>query len=145
MSKSRAFTFGILACVAAGLVAYFGHETPTKGPSNSAGYCKAQQRYVADKEFIDIAIRTRDSATRGLPNGDFDRTNPNCCLVLRDGNSQRIKQLRQELHTDDSIVLVQLNNETSRVDIKDIGGNKDEILMTVCGQVTELWIKALVR
>ncbi|MBC7786279.1 MAG: hypothetical protein H7Z18_02225 [Methylophilaceae bacterium] len=57
------------------------------GIADRAGYCSAQQRYISDEEFIQIAVRANkdkmkiDGSEESI--SSFHAKNPECCSVDR--------------------------------------------------------------
>ena len=144
MNKSwRLVLVGGLICIVAGVGWYVANQTREKEPPDPRGYCRGQQRYISDREFIEIAVEARNSRTQRISkyaNRDFDLRSPNCCRVLRDDTSQAYREIKESYQYEFPIVVVELNNETSRADVGQPGTNKDAIVMTVCGEVTDAQI-----
>ena len=132
---SRLFRRSVFAGTTAAIcvAVFLAHKILTADP---VGFCSAQQRYISDQEFIDIAVALRelDWKKRGgrekfvYSGRDFDLKNPNCCRVIRDETESiynRIFGAQQ--------VSVELNNETSTSDIRGANLN-DRIFFDVCGK-----------
>src|SRR5262245_60587667 len=117
--KWRFLQIALLVCALAGLASYLLYDVRTKEPARPSGFCRAQQRYISDEEFTEIAVRARNLRIKGLTqyaNRDFDVSSTNCCRVLRDEAVPRVKEIKESYGISYPIVVVELNNETSRVD-----------------------------
>jgi hypothetical protein len=86
-------------CLYAYIGSYLGYKFVTAGPP---GYCRAQQRYITDEEFLKVTVAMferyrneewvnpdrkrvrREDSSDWQRKVDFDPTNPNCCFVDRD-------------------------------------------------------------
>lgn len=119
---------------AACLAAYFGYKYVAADPP---GYCRAQQRYITDKEFINLSVKLREEEiaqhggldtyekwiasnatwrTTDDAGRDFDSNNPNCCRIYRGEKVERNCGW-------DYPICVKLNYRTSRENVEggDIG------------------------
>ena len=129
---SRLFLYSVIAGTTAAAM-FLAYKILTADP---AGFCSAQQRYLSDQEFIDIAVALRDLdwKKRGgrekfvYSGRDFDLKNPNCCRVIRDETESIFNRM-----FDGQQVSVELNNETSTVNIHGANLN-DRIFFDVCGK-----------
>lgn len=127
VSTLRVIGFTSAAC----FLAFLGYKYLT---ADSSGYCRAQQRYISDKTFLDVALEMRMNelkANGGLDayekqltsqknnpvsaGRDFDVKNPNCCRVYR-------KKVEHYCGWDYP-VCVRLNYQMSKADVDsgDIG------------------------
>ena len=127
--------FGLLfLCISIGIAFYFGYNYY---PIDPPGYCRQKNTYMSDDFFIRTAIqlREKDWIRRGgkeifrYSGRDFDPKNPNCCRVIRDETFFLFNRLfdRQEIS-------VELNNETSSVDIYSANLN-DRFFFDPCGNL----------
>jgi hypothetical protein len=107
------------------------------------GYCRAQQRYIPDEEFIKTSAallywdmnRTYPDGTKrrdvmGYENLDFDPTNPNCCSVGREISPSIFDRFFgfQEVE-------VRLNPKTSTRPVKVMGDGYIENKYSICGEL----------
>jgi hypothetical protein len=112
------------------------------------GYCRAQQKYLTDDEFIRLAVsllekdmertvtvvdpagnRTeRENRDFRYGDWDFDKNNPNCCLVLR-GETQSIynRMLGEQR------IEVRLNPKTSTFRVDLLGDSFGAVFFDTCG------------
>jgi len=114
------------------MAVYLGYKYVAVDPP---GYCRAQQRYIPDDEFITMAVKLREEEIaryggldvyenklkrdKNNPNSagrDFDTNNSNCCRVYRGEKVERNCGW-------DYPICVKLNYRTSResIDGGDIG------------------------
>lgn len=129
-AKSKRFILSCLVIVGCTAL-YFGYRSFTV-ENVPPGFCKEQQRYIADREFIDRAVRERDTRWGSLPryaNRDFDLKNHNCCRVRRGGDISNLKEVEQ---IEGEVVEVVLNNQTSRTEVRR-SANFDVVVLSVCG------------
>jgi len=97
-----------LIIVAACSVTFLSYRYVTSPP----GYCKAQQRYISDAEFVQASIevvnKDRERVYELPPDGrkvkhkdyssmykdwDFDPKNPNCCAVRREQTQSALNRI----------------------------------------------------
>jgi hypothetical protein len=140
MNVLRITAFISAAC----LTAYLGYKFVTADPP---GYCRAQDRYIGDEEFLKATIaitnRNMEEPTR-YPDGkivknkevapmyknrDFDPKNPNCCVVLRSRTHSDFNRVfgLQEIE-------VVLNSRTSTESVM-AGDHKQRFRWDVCGNL----------
>jgi len=134
------------------LLGYFSYKLLSMDP---AGYCRAQDRYITDEEFLKATIAIydrngdRDVMAPGgkivgklkdhrnlYKNADFDRSNPNCCLVMREETHfifNRLFGLQD--------VVVALNSRTGTSDVE-LGDNQIRFFYDVCGRLWDSYIGA---
>jgi hypothetical protein len=124
------------------LATYLGYKFVTADPP---GYCRAQDRYITDEEFLKatIAIFDRDMNQEYVSTDgrrikwkdssewhrkiDFDARNPNCCIVRREETHSVFNRMFGLQDVD-----VWLNSRTSTLPIL-LGDNHVRFHFDVCG------------
>lgn len=114
------------------------------------GYCRAQQRYISDEEFIKVSValldwdmnrtvilypestETKRKDVSNLYKGiDFDSSNPNCCTVGRPQSTILGRIL------DSQNIFVRLNPKTSGGQVDRMGDGFFELEYSVCGRLID--------
>jgi hypothetical protein len=128
------------------LFAYLGYKYVTADPP---GYCRAQQRYITDEEFLGATVTIfqrymneewvypdgRRVKRKDYPGWhktvDFDPNNPNCCLVLRDETHSVFKRTFGLQEVD-----VWLNSRTSTLPVTP-SDRQIRFYFDVCGNLID--------
>lgn len=137
----------IVAVVSVACVTVFlGYKFVTTDP---AGYCRAQDRYIRDDEFLNATIAMFDRYMNEevvVPDGrkikhkdssdwhrkiDFDAKNPSCCLVRREETNPVLNRMFDLQKVD-----VWLNSMTSTQSIT-LGDNRIRFYFDVCGNLLD--------
>ncbi|PPK76526.1 hypothetical protein B0F87_103133 [Methylobacter tundripaludum] len=131
---------------AACLSAYLGYKYVTADPP---GYCRAQQRYIIDEEFLRVTVAIFERYMNEewvYPNGrrmkrkdypgwyktvDFDPKNPNCCLVRREETHSVFNRMFGLQEVD-----VWLNSRTSTLPVTPTD-EPNRFYFDVCGDLKE--------
>lgn len=137
----------LISGLISGFLLYAGYKINVVVPP---GYCRNQDKYISDEEFIQIAIdlREKDWAERGgrekfVYGVDFDSKDPNCCLVDREKTSWEFTEGKVTAVFwrlfDYQEVSVKLNNETSINSIKE-HTRSDKFVFDACGELKDrIW------
>lgn len=106
------------------------------------GYCAAQQRYISDEEFIQIAVRENKTSMNIDGSEESIRTfhvkNPDCCTV----NRRQAQYSSRFLLTAVNSIEVRLQFERNEKNIKDQGGDKYHesiVIIDACGKQLEVY------
>lgn len=108
------------------------------GASMEPGYCEAQHRYLADDEFIRIAIREEMNriGTDGSDTSiqDFLRANPGCCQVDR-----HVARSLFDRIVGFYVVDVEVNFPVKQTRQRELGAfYEGHVLIRACGEVDSL-------
>lgn len=113
MSLTRCLSFALIAVLTTALMVWW----LLSQFSTPLGYCRAQNRFFSDDEFIRIVLKEIageghmkgvDGSEKSIQN--FRSKHPQCCSVVRGG--------RSEMHISNDLVVVDITFENSERDVQ---------------------------